>query len=76
MADTSNRLSWLPGFLIAAGGFFLVASLVSDGPDRVGGIVFGVLSLAAAGAILRRRAHDAARQPPPQGDAADAEQSR
>jgi hypothetical protein len=44
---------------MAAGAFFLVAGLLSDGPERVGGIVFGVLALAAMGAILYRRARDA-----------------
>jgi hypothetical protein len=33
--------------------------LLTDGPDRVGGIVFGSVSLAAAGAILYRWARDA-----------------
>ena len=59
MAGNSRPLEWLPGFLMAAGAFFLVAGLLSDGPERVGGIVFGVLALAAMGAILYRRARDA-----------------
>ena len=58
MADERKSLSWLPGGLIAAGLFFLTAGFLSGGPDVVGGIVFGVVSLAAAGAILHRRARD------------------
>ena len=60
MAGANKSLGWLPGFLIVAGLFFLIAGLFTDGPDRVGGIVFGVVSLAASGAILYRRARDAA----------------
>jgi hypothetical protein len=59
MADARKSLEWLPGLLIALGLFFLVAGLLTDGPDRVGGIVFGSVSLAAAGAILYRWARDA-----------------
>ena len=59
MAGESKPLSWLPGFLVVAGLFFLIAGLFSGGPDLVGGVVFGVVSLAAAGAILHRRARDA-----------------
>ena len=59
MAGASKSLEWLPGFLIVAGVFFLTAGLLSGGPDLVGGIVFGVVSLAAAAAILYRRARDA-----------------
>ena len=66
---TGNSLGWLPGFLITAGLFFVAAGLFSDGPDRVGGIVFGVVSLAAGAAILHRRARDAdgekSKVPPP-----------
>jgi hypothetical protein len=68
MAEASKSLSWLPGFLIVGGVFFLLAGLLTDGPDRVGGIVFGVVSLAAAGAIFHRRARDA-RAAPSQGEA-------
>ena len=59
MAGESKSLEWLPGLLIAAGLFFLVAGFFSDGPEFVGGIVFGGISLAAAGAILYRRSRDA-----------------
>jgi len=59
MAGASKSLEWLPGFLIVVGVFFLTAGLLSGGPDLVGGIVFGVVSLAAAAAILHRRARDA-----------------
>jgi hypothetical protein len=55
----SKPLEWLPAVLIAAGLFFLTAGLLSGGPDLVGGIVFGVVSLAAAAAILHRRAREA-----------------
>ena len=59
MAGATKPLGWLPGILIAAGLFFLAAGLLSGGPDVVGGIVFGVVSLAAAAAILHRRAWEA-----------------
>lgn len=59
MHEPSKPLSALPVFLIAAGLFFPVAGYVSGGPDLVGGIVFGVVALASAGAILYRRALDA-----------------
>ena len=59
MADERKLLSWLPGGLIAAGLFFLMAGVLSGGPDVVGGIVFGVVLLAVAVAILHRRAKDA-----------------
>jgi len=59
MAGASKPLGWLPGFLIAVGLFFLIAGLLSGGKELVGGIVFGVVSLAAAAAILHRRARDA-----------------
>jgi hypothetical protein len=59
MAGTSKPLGWLPAFLIAAGLFFLIAGLLSGGPELVGGIVFGVVSLAAAAVILYRRAREA-----------------
>jgi hypothetical protein len=59
LADASKSHGWLPGFLIVAGLFFLTAGLLSGGPDVVGGIVFGVVSLAAAAAILHRRAREA-----------------
>ena len=56
MADERKSLSWLPGGLIAAGLFFPLAGFFSGGPDVVGGIVFGVVSLATGGAILHRHA--------------------
>ena len=59
MAEERDSLSWLPGGLLVLGVFMVTAGVLTDGPDRVGGIVFGVLSLAAAGAILYRRAYDA-----------------
>jgi hypothetical protein len=59
MADERKSSSLLPGGLIAVGVFFLIAGLFSGGPDVVGGIIFGVVSFAAAGAILHRRARDA-----------------
>ena len=55
MDSASKSLEWLPGFLIVAGLFFLIAGLLSDGPDLIGGVVFGAVSLAAAAAILYRR---------------------
>lgn len=58
MAASNKPLGWLPLILIAGGLFFLMAGLLSDGPDRVGGIVFGVVSLAAAAAILYRHARE------------------
>jgi hypothetical protein len=58
MANASKSPGCLPGLLIAGGLIFLFAGLLSDGPDRVDGIVFGVVSLAAALAILHRRARD------------------
>lgn len=59
MSQASQPLSWLPGILIVLGGSVLLNGLLSGGPDRVGGIVFGVVALAAAAAILYRRARDA-----------------
>jgi hypothetical protein len=59
MTNTNQPLQWLPGILIVAGLFFLIAGWQSDGPDLVGGLVFGSVSLAAAAAILYRRARDA-----------------
>ena len=60
MAEANQPLDGLPGILIVVGLFFLIAGLLSDGPDMVGGMVFGTVSLAAAAAILYRRARDAA----------------
>jgi hypothetical protein len=72
MPENNKSLSWLPGFLVVAGVFLMAAGLLSDGPDRVGGIVFGVVALAAAGAIVHRRtrearaaSHTGANTPPP-----------
>jgi hypothetical protein len=59
LAETSKPLEWLPVFLIVAGLFFPVAGALSGGPDVLGGIVFGALSLLAGAAILHRRARDA-----------------
>jgi hypothetical protein len=59
LTDASKPLGWLPGFLIVAGLFFLMAGFLSGGPDVVGGIVFGVVSFAAAAAILHRRSREA-----------------
>jgi hypothetical protein len=56
MAGGGESAPWLPGALIVAGLLFVGAGFASDLPDRVGGIVFGLLSWAAAGAILYRRA--------------------
>jgi len=58
MAEASKPLEWLPGFLIVLGLLSLAAGWYEGGTEMVGGIVFGVLSLAAAGAILYRRARD------------------
>jgi hypothetical protein len=58
MAKSSESLVWLPPLLVVAGLFFLIAGAFSDGPDRIGGIVFGSVCLMAAGAILYRRARD------------------
>jgi hypothetical protein len=59
MSGENQSRGTLPGLLVVVGIFFLAAGLISGGPDVVGGIVFGVVSLAAAGAILHRRARDA-----------------
>jgi hypothetical protein len=59
MAGVSESPGWLPGILIAAGLFFLAAGLLTGGPDLVGGIAFGVVSLAAAAAVRHRRAREA-----------------
>jgi hypothetical protein len=75
MADASKPLGWLPGFLVAAGLFFLTAGLLSGGPDLVGGIVFGVVSLAAAAAIVHRHAREA-REGPSKGGAAEQDRRR
>jgi hypothetical protein len=61
MPDPHQSGELLPGILLALGAFFLVAGVLTDGPERTGGIVFGTLSLAAAGAIFHRRARDAKR---------------
>ena len=66
MAEASKPLGWLPGTLIAAGLLLPVAGVLSGGPDIVDGVVFGVVALAAAGAILYRRAWEA-RQAQPKG---------
>ena len=51
-----NETWALPGLLLGAVGVFaLVTGFVSDGPDRVGGLVFGSVTLAAAAVILWRR---------------------
>jgi hypothetical protein len=70
MAGASKPLGWFPGILIAAGLMFLIGGLLSNGADRVGGIVFGVVSLAASAAILHRRARDA-REAQSKGGAAE-----
>lgn len=64
MASGSKGLEWMPGFLIVAGVLFLVTGLMSKGSDLVGGVVFGSVSLAAAGAILYRRSLDARKAQP------------
>jgi hypothetical protein len=56
MAGSGESAPWLPGALIVAGLLLVGAGFASDMPDRVGGIVFGLLSWATAGAILYRRA--------------------
>ena len=70
MADASESLGCLPGILIAVGLFSLATGVLSGGPDLVGGIVFGVVSLAAAAAILHRRAREAG-EARPKGGAAE-----
>lgn len=47
----------LPAVLFMAGILIVVAGFISGGPDVVGGIVFGALSIAAGGAILYGRRH-------------------
>jgi hypothetical protein len=59
MAKANKSLPLLPAFLIPAGLFFLAVGLQSNGPDQVGGIVFGGVLLAAAVAIHHRRAREA-----------------
>lgn len=58
LPTTNKPLSWLPGLLIVAGLFFLISGIYSGGPEFMGGLVFGGVSLAAAAAILYRRARD------------------
>ena len=67
MVDERKPLSCLPGGLLVAGVMFLLAGFFAGGPDLVGGIMFGVVSLAAAGAILHRRARDARLKADPPG---------
>jgi hypothetical protein len=51
-----NEAWALPGILVGAVGVFaLVAGFATDGPDKVGGVVFGVVGLATAAVILWRR---------------------
>jgi len=48
---------WLPGLLIGMLAMIvLIGGLISDGPDVVGGIIFGGVLFAAAGVTLWRRA--------------------
>ena len=61
MAGESKSSGLMPVLLVAAGLFFLIAGLMSGPPDVVGGIIFGAVFLAAAGAVAHRRARDAAR---------------
>jgi hypothetical protein len=55
MPGETKSSGLLPVLLMAFGAFFLVAGLLAGPPDVVGGIVFGTVSLAAAGAIAHRR---------------------
>ena len=51
-----NETWALPGLLLGAVGVFaFVTGFMADGPDRVGGLVFGSVALAAAAVILWRR---------------------
>lgn len=51
-----NETWALPGLLVGAVGVVaLVTGVLSGGPDRVGGLVFGSVALAAAVVILWRR---------------------
>lgn len=51
---------WLPGAMVGLVGVCaIVAGFAAGGPDVVGGIVFGVVALAAAAVILRRRSIEA-----------------
>jgi hypothetical protein len=57
MANAFQRFWWLPGGLLAVVGMVaVIGGVATGGPDAVGGVVFGVVALAAAGAILSRRA--------------------
>ena len=49
-------LWWLPGVLVGLVGVLaFIAGFATGGPDRVGGVVFGSVALAAAAVILARR---------------------
>ncbi|CAN5393422.1 hypothetical protein BH10PLA2_BH10PLA2_27960 [soil metagenome] len=61
MTGTSKPLVWLPGLLLVVGLFFLTAGVLSGGPDVIGGIVFGAVSLAASAVMLHRRRREAAK---------------
>ena len=74
MSDADKPLPWLPVTLAAVGLFFLAVGLISGGTELVGGVVFGLVSLAAAAAILYRRARDA-RPSEPNADAKLAEEN-
>ncbi|MFO0876251.1 MAG: hypothetical protein U0840_02670 [Gemmataceae bacterium] len=51
---------WVPGFLVGVVGVAaLVGGAISGGPDVVGGVVFGVVALAASGVMLYRRSSEA-----------------
>jgi hypothetical protein len=59
MVDAKKTEGSLPALLVMIGLLSVAAGFYSGGPDTVGGIVFGVLALAAAAAIHHRRSHDA-----------------
>jgi hypothetical protein len=55
MADRNETWA-LPGLLLGAVGVVaIVTGFMADGPDRVGGLVFGGVALLAAAVILWRR---------------------
>jgi len=64
-----NETWALPGLLLGAVGVFaVITGFAADGPDRVGGLVFGSVALAAAAVILWRRT-PRRRGPEPHDDA-------
>jgi hypothetical protein len=56
MRMPSRSEGWFFGVVVALVGiYFVIAGVLSGGPDLVGGIVFGVVFLLAAVVILWRR---------------------